>query len=106
MVLLDLLGRRMTLRILWELSQVDGGLTFRTLQSAAGTNPALLNQRLKDLKDSGIVQHNGAGYRLSDLGRELLVVIAPLNGWADRWAAAVSAGRPGDDGLSAPPGRS
>ena len=45
MALLDLLGRRMTLRILWELR--DRRLTFRALQEAADTNPSVLNARLE-----------------------------------------------------------
>src|SRR6266480_959095 len=50
MALLDLLGRRMTLRVLWELSRSGEPLTFRALQGAADTNPALLNTRLKELR--------------------------------------------------------
>ena len=59
MALLDLLGRRMALRILWELSRADAPLTFRALQGAADTNPALLNTRLKELRAAGLVVHGG-----------------------------------------------
>jgi len=44
MVVLDLLGRRGALRILWELRGEP--LTFRALQAACGSNPGLLNTRL------------------------------------------------------------
>jgi DNA-binding HxlR family transcriptional regulator len=87
MVLLDLLGRRMTLRILWELSTAQGPLTFRALQIAADTNPSVLNSRLRELRMARIVEHARGGYRLSTTGRSLLALILPLHAWADRWAA-------------------
>jgi DNA-binding HxlR family transcriptional regulator len=86
MVLLDLLGRRMALRILWELSIADGPLTFRGLQAAAQTNPSVLNKRLKELRDGRLVAHNGEGYHLSPAGKELLARFLPLHVWADEWA--------------------
>jgi DNA-binding HxlR family transcriptional regulator len=84
MALLDLLGRRMALRILWELR--DGHLTFRALQAAAETNPSLLNVRLKELREARLVALAEAGYGLTPLGRELLETFLPLNAWADTWA--------------------
>ena len=60
MALLDLLGRRMTLRILWELR--DAPLTFRALQEAAATNPSVLNARLKELREARLVEHDAEGY--------------------------------------------
>ena len=62
MVLLDLLGRRMTLRILWELR--DKNLTFRALQEAAETNPSVLNVRLKELREAHLVAPRGRRLRL------------------------------------------
>ncbi|MBN8943641.1 MAG: helix-turn-helix transcriptional regulator [Rhizobiales bacterium] len=87
MVLLDLLGRRTALRILWELSLAGGPLTFRGLQAAAETNPNVLNARLKELRGAGLVDHGTEGYRLSGGGTALLAVVLPLNKWADDWAA-------------------
>ena len=87
MALLDLLGRRTALRILWEMSRADRGLTFRALESAAETNPALLNVRLKELRASGLVFHDAGGYRLSASGLELVKLLLPLVEWADEWAA-------------------
>ena len=84
MALLDLLGRRMAGRVLWELR--DGHLTFRALQRAAETNPSLLNVRLKELREARLVAHSEAGYDLTQHGRELLETFLPLNAWADRWA--------------------
>lgn len=87
MAALDLLGRRSSLRILWEL-RAGAALTFRALQDAAMTNPSLLNTRLKELRDAGLVQHLGEGYQLTASGSELLAALQPLSAWAQRWAAA------------------
>lgn len=82
MALLDLLGRRTALRILWELSRSDRALTFRALQSAAETNPALLNTRLKELRAAGLVVRDAEGYRLGARGLELVKLFLPLVEWA------------------------
>jgi DNA-binding HxlR family transcriptional regulator len=93
MVLLDLLGRRMALRILWELSIGVVPLTFRELQMAAQTNPAVLNKRLKELRDGRLVAHDGRGYHLTPTGKELLAVFLPLHVWADGWASKLASER-------------
>jgi DNA-binding HxlR family transcriptional regulator len=89
MALLDLLGRRWTMRVLWELRV--GRLTFRALQEACdGLSPAVLNQRLSELRDARLVDlADGEGYGLSSLGHELLDRFLPLITWADRWAKSV-----------------
>lgn len=84
MALLDLLGRRMALRIMWELR--DGQLTFRALQAAAETNPSVLNARLKQLREARIVEHGPEGYGLTLQGERLLKLLLPLHFWADDWA--------------------
>jgi DNA-binding HxlR family transcriptional regulator len=84
MALLDLLGRRMTGRILWELR--DGNLTFRALQEAAETNPSVLNTRLKELREARLVEHGPAGYGLTPHGKQLLELFLPLHVWAEDWA--------------------
>ena len=84
MALLDLLGRRTALRILWELR--SGSLTFRALQAAAETNPSVLNTRLSELRHAGIVESGPDGYRLTNEGRELRKSLAPLSKWANEWA--------------------
>jgi DNA-binding HxlR family transcriptional regulator len=93
MALLDLLGRRWTLRVIWELR--EGRLTFRALQEACGgVSPTVLNQRLRELRESGLVDAEGeAGYGLTPLGRELVAQTLPLVAWSTRWAAAVTRGR-------------
>src|SRR5262245_910672 len=85
MVLLDLLGRRMTLRILWELRD-DRRLTFRALQEAAETNPSVLNVRLAELREASLVAHGADGYALTHHGRSLLATLLPLHTWAEGWA--------------------
>ncbi len=84
MALLDLLGRRAALRVLWELRGAP--LTFRALQEAAGTNPSVLNARLGELREAGVVEHGEDGYALTGDGRGLLDKLAPLHGWAEAWA--------------------
>lgn len=87
MVLLDLLGRRWTLRVLWELR--DGPLTSRALRTACDeASPTVLQARLTELREANLVElHPGEGYRLAALGREFLMAFLPLYGFADRWAA-------------------
>jgi DNA-binding HxlR family transcriptional regulator len=86
MALLDLLGRRWTLRILWELR--NGPLTFRALRSACGElSPTVLNARLRELRDAGILELSEAeGYRVTPIAEELGEILVPLDEWAKRWA--------------------
>jgi DNA-binding HxlR family transcriptional regulator len=86
MALLDLLGRRWTLRVLWELR--DEGLGFRELQARCDAMSAsVLSRRLGELRDAGIVQTGGAGVNsLTPDGRALLQALGPLDRWARRWS--------------------
>src|SRR5437773_3070549 len=64
MALLDLLGRRWALRVLWEL-QVET-LSFRELRSRCDSmSPSVLNERLGEMRDSGVVELVDEGYRLT-----------------------------------------
>jgi len=85
MALLDLLGRRTCLRVLWELR--GEALSFRALQDAADTNPSVLNARLAELREAGIVEHGGDGYHLTDEGRRLMESLTPIARWAERWGS-------------------
>jgi DNA-binding HxlR family transcriptional regulator len=89
MVLLDLLGRRMSLRILWELRD-DKRLTFRALQEAADTNPSVLNARLAELRQAHLLTHGPDGYALTTHGQSLLATLLPLHAWAEKWAKVLS----------------
>jgi DNA-binding HxlR family transcriptional regulator len=85
MALLDLLGRRWTLRILWELR--DGALTSRALREACDdASPTVLQARLTDLREAGFVDLDPAGgYSLTDSGSELNGTFLPLHHFAERW---------------------
>ena len=88
MVLLDLLGRRWALRIVWELR--EKALRFRELQDMIGASPTILNTRLADLREAKLVWlDEQAGYRLTPLGQELLRLFLPLHMWSEKWAKAV-----------------
>ncbi len=90
MALLDLLGRRWTLRVIWELRGAP--LSFRALQAAcAGMSPSVLNQRLAELREALIVDATDAGYALTARGRELIGLFEPINLWAEGWARAQKA---------------
>jgi DNA-binding HxlR family transcriptional regulator len=92
MALLDLLGRRWALRLLWELR--DGSsLTFRELQARCGDiSSSVLNDRLRELRDAGIVAADpGGGYGLTRAGQDLLQALEPVDAWAKGWAKRVRA---------------
>src|ERR1700750_2763687 len=84
MALLDLLGRRWTLRIVWELRE-DRALTSRALRTACDeASPTVLNARLKELREGGLVDLGEAGgYALTPLGKELAAHVMPLHWFAD-----------------------
>ena len=86
MALLDLLGRRWALRVIWELR--EDTLTFRELQARCGKiSSSVLNQRLAELRSAGIVDPRSGGYELTREGTRLLELYPPLQAWAERWAA-------------------
>lgn len=85
MALLDLLGRRWALRVLWELRETSA--TFRDLRErCGGVSPTVLNDRLYELRESGILELSAAGYGVTTHGRSLLLSLSPLNEWANEWA--------------------
>jgi DNA-binding HxlR family transcriptional regulator len=85
MALLDLLGRRWSLRILWELRSEP--LTSRALRTACDeASPTVLQARLTELREAGFVELGEAGgYGLTPLGRELCETFMPLHHFAERW---------------------
>ena len=86
MALLDLLGRRWSLRIVWELR--EGALTSRGLRTACDeASPTILQTRLTELREADLVELvPGDGYRLTGLGRELFETFLPLHRFAERWS--------------------
>ncbi|KZL20633.1 HxlR-like helix-turn-helix [Pseudovibrio axinellae] len=87
MVLFDLLGRRWALGIIWNLS--SGPQTFRSLQSnCESVSPTVLNTRLKELRECGIVINGDSGYELTTEGKDLFVYLEPLGTWSQTWSHA------------------
>jgi len=86
MVLLDLLGRRWALGVIWVLS--DGPLTFSELQRALeNVSTSVLSDRLRELRESRVVSTDPGGrYILTPEGDKLFQVVLPLADWAKRWA--------------------
>ncbi len=87
MLLLDVLGQRWTLRVLWELR--DGRQSFRALRERCdAVSPTVLSQRLKQLRELGLIDLAGDGYGMTGDGAELGKMLAQLDIWAERWAEA------------------
>lgn len=87
MALFDLVGRRWNMRIIWELHQAPGPLTFRELRAACGgISSSVLTRRLRELDETLIVTHRGEGYELTADGRELEAAMRPLVDWSRGWA--------------------
>jgi DNA-binding HxlR family transcriptional regulator len=91
MALLDLLGRRWSLRLLWELRDRDS-LTFRGLQARCdNASSSVLNDRLRELREARIIETpSSGGYHLTAAGRELLGALEPLDKWAKGWAKSTA----------------
>ena len=86
MALLDLLGRRWSLRILWVLREQS--MTSRALRAACDeASPTVLNERLKELREAGFIELVPAsGYGLTQMGRELRETLMPLHRFSERWS--------------------
>ena len=84
MVLMDVLGQRWSLRILWELR--DERLTFRELRERCdNVSPTSLNARLKQLRELQLVDHNEQGFGYTTWGHELGEHLLDLSTWSSRW---------------------
>lgn len=96
MAALDLLGRRWTLRVIWELQQEPAG--FRELRRRADAmSSSVLTDRLSELTEAGIVTTDADGvYHLTELGDALRPSLEPLRAWAERWSSELSARQEGD----------
>jgi DNA-binding HxlR family transcriptional regulator len=89
MALLDLLDRRWSLRIIWELRGEP--LTSRALRAACDdASPTVLQARLTELREAELVELvSDSGYRLTALGRELFEKFMPLHQFAERWSSSL-----------------
>jgi len=90
---LTVLGQKWVLRIIHTLGERTQ--RFCELQDAlGGANSATLSQRLKLLEDEGLIARRVVSnvppwveYSLTTKGRDLHEALAPIDRWADRWAA-------------------
>lgn len=86
MAALDLLGRRWSLRVLWELRSGPVGARA-LLERCESLSSSVLYDRLRELSSAGLIEKNEDGdYRLTRLGSELGAALGPLDMWARRWA--------------------
>ncbi|WP_416772951.1 winged helix-turn-helix transcriptional regulator [Pseudomonas sp. RHF3.3-3] len=100
MALLDLLGQKWALRILWELQ--GGELSSRALRTAAGEiSPTVLQARIHELREAGIVESGKSGYGLTRLGIELTQAFLPLYRFAEKWDEAVNSRPPQNKAVAA-----
>ena len=89
MVLLDALGKRWTLRLVWELNR-NGPGTFRELQARCeDVSPTSLNNRLKELRVLDLSELDESGYGLTKQGQSLSLLLKPLDQWASQWAKSM-----------------
>jgi DNA-binding HxlR family transcriptional regulator len=106
--LIELLGRRGALSAVWQLR--SGPVTFRGLATRAGLPDPQASQRLRELREAGVVEVDEVGdYRLTAEGRRLQGVLEQLHSYAEHWwqltprqrvprgAAAAGRGEPGGD---------
>jgi DNA-binding HxlR family transcriptional regulator len=86
---LDLLGRRWALRLVWELRRSTR--SFSELRERTGISPSVLSARLGELIHAGVLERDsGRRYRLSGRGRELARILYELNRWAAQHAGVSS----------------
>ncbi|MGZ5313215.1 MAG: winged helix-turn-helix transcriptional regulator [Solirubrobacterales bacterium] len=79
---LDLLGRRWALRLVWELRR--DALSFSALRERCEVSPSVLSTRLGELTEAGIVERDGSKrYMLTASGRELARLLYEINRWAE-----------------------
>ncbi|TNE60729.1 MAG: transcriptional regulator [Alphaproteobacteria bacterium] len=90
MAAMDLLGRRWSLRILWELR--EGPVGFRDIQARCeNLSPSVLSTRLKELAEARIIEPTpDRRWQSTALGRELSTALRPLHAWADQWKDALA----------------
>ena len=91
LALLDLLGRRWALRILWELRMQPA--SFQALQRRCDfMSTSVLSQRLAELKEAQLIDKGADGdYTLTEQGDRLLSRLDGIDEWTQEWARTISA---------------
>jgi DNA-binding HxlR family transcriptional regulator len=86
LALLDLLGRRWALRILWELRREPA--SFGALQLRCDSmSTSVLSQRLGELREAQLVAKDVTGeYKLTEHGSRLLTRLDGIDEWTQQWA--------------------
>ena len=89
LALLDLLGRRWALRILWELRTEPA--SFQALQRRCDSmSTSVLSQRLAELRDAQLVDKDRSGdYVLTEHGVPLLSRLDGIDEWTQEWARTI-----------------
>ncbi|HEV7209359.1 MAG TPA: winged helix-turn-helix transcriptional regulator [Mycobacteriales bacterium] len=83
--LIDLLGRRHALPLIWALRQAPE--PFGVLVSTLAAPEAVLSQRLRELRATGLLEVDEAGsWRLTMHGRRLLDPLEQLADFAGSWS--------------------
>ena len=78
----ELLGRRWSLRLIWELRR--DALGFAALRERCGISPSVLSTRLGELEAAGVLRADGRGrYLLTASGRDLARHLYEINRWAE-----------------------
>jgi DNA-binding HxlR family transcriptional regulator len=91
MAFFDLIGRRWTLRVIWELEQAERPLTFRELRTACGDlSSSVPARRLGELTEVLIIERSSTGYALTLTGRALVGSLEPVLAWARDWSQALA----------------
>ncbi|WP_405878240.1 helix-turn-helix transcriptional regulator [Streptomyces sp. NBC_01136] len=94
MAALDLLGRRWTLRVIWELHGNGAPIGFRELQRRCDDmSSSVLSTRLTELREACIAVSTAStastaqsAWHLTPLGDDLVTALGPLLDWSRTWA--------------------
>jgi len=82
---LEVLGERWTLLVVREL--LCGSHRFNDLQRGVPLmSRSVLAQRLRSLRDAGVIERRDDGYHLTEAGRELRPIVLACGKWGKRWA--------------------
>ena len=92
--MLELLGRRHMLSIIWVLQQASPR-RFTEIKRAMSLNPVTLTERLSELERAGIISRTAyneipprVDYALTERGTELLVLLDALETWSKKHPGA------------------
>jgi DNA-binding HxlR family transcriptional regulator len=89
LALLDLLGRRWALRILWELRMQPASV--QALHRRCDfMSTSVLSQRLAELKEARLIDKGGDGsYALTEHGGRLLSRLDGIDEWTQEWSRMI-----------------